>query len=162
MDEYAIIEQMGHRRFGARIREVDFCGVKLLEATTLTEPPLTQRIHPQSLYALTGCTEEQARSACGRWSLPSDLQRMLPEPVAEQPPPEPAEERNTIELVFAPEVQDDDLQEAVSLLSDLLSDERDKPAYTLAAAIVQQLRDALGTPARSLNDDDDSTDMEIF
>lgn len=90
MDEYAIIEQMGHRRFGARIREVDFCGVKPLEATTLTEPPLTQRIHPQSLYALTGCTEEQARSACGRWSLPSDLKRMLPEP--EEPSKPPAEE----------------------------------------------------------------------
>lgn len=62
-DVFAIVEQMGHRRFGARIREVTRFGAPCMEATVLTTPEVTTYVFPASLFAVTVCTEEQARKA---------------------------------------------------------------------------------------------------
>ena len=66
MEGFAIIEQMGHKRLVGRVSEAEVCGVKMLRVETLTEPPEVQIVHPQTFYAITPCTEEQARRA-GEW-----------------------------------------------------------------------------------------------
>lgn len=76
--KFAIVEQMGHRRFGAEVREVEFCGAKLLECVLVTEPPIVLQIHPQSLYAITTCSEDQARKVNTPWGLPSEVRALLP------------------------------------------------------------------------------------
>jgi hypothetical protein len=60
---FAIVEQMGHRRFGARIKEVTRFGAKCMEATVLGPKPITTYVFGHSLFAVTLCTEEQARRA---------------------------------------------------------------------------------------------------
>jgi len=60
---FAIVEQMGHRRFGARIREVTRFGAACMEATVLSDPPVVTLVMPSSLFAVTFCTEAQARAA---------------------------------------------------------------------------------------------------
>lgn len=60
---FAIVEQMGHRRFGARIREVTRFGAACMEATVLSEPPVVTLVMPASIFAVTFCTEAQARAA---------------------------------------------------------------------------------------------------
>ena len=61
---YAIVEQMGHRRFGARVRDVTRFGAACMEATVLlpSGEALTY-VYPSSLFAVTVCTEAQARAA---------------------------------------------------------------------------------------------------
>jgi hypothetical protein len=81
MDGFAIVELMGHRRFGARVSEVEVCGVKMLRAVVCAEPPLEQLVHPQAFYAITPCTEEQAKAANTRWVL-EGLRPALPAPSA--------------------------------------------------------------------------------
>lgn len=61
--EYAIVELMGHQRFGAKIQEAELLGIKMLRCEVLTNPPYERDVHPQSLYAITRCTEERARFA---------------------------------------------------------------------------------------------------
>lgn len=60
---FAIVEQMGHRRFGARIREVTRFGAVCMEATVLSDPPVVTLVMAGSLFAVTLCTEAQARAA---------------------------------------------------------------------------------------------------
>lgn len=65
---YAIVELMGHRRFGARVTNAELAGAKVLRCEVLAfvegRPPLlVQHVHPQALYAITECTEAQARAA---------------------------------------------------------------------------------------------------
>lgn len=62
---HAIVEQMGHRRFGARIREVTRFGATCMEATALMPGgrEVVTYVFPSSLFAVTECTEEQARKA---------------------------------------------------------------------------------------------------
>jgi len=62
-DTFAIVEQMGHRRFGAKVREVTRFGDACMEATVLSEPPVVTLVMPSSLFAVTFCTEAQARAA---------------------------------------------------------------------------------------------------
>jgi hypothetical protein len=77
---FAIVELMGHRRFGAKVSTVEEFGVKLMRAEVL-EPVdgavVVQLIHPQAVYAVTLCTEAQARGLNTRWALQSALP-MLP------------------------------------------------------------------------------------
>lgn len=91
MDQYAIVELMGHRRFGARIAEVEQFGGKLMRAEILTAgDPVVQLISPSAIYAITQCTEAQARSVNTKWTLQSAVP-MLP---AEVPgASEPIDER---------------------------------------------------------------------
>lgn len=65
---FAIVERMGHRRFGARVREVMRFGAACMEATVLTSPPMVTLVMPSSLFAVTFCTEEQARAANTRYT----------------------------------------------------------------------------------------------
>ena len=60
---FAIVEQMGHRRFGARVREVTRFGAACMEATVLSDPPVVTLVMPASIFAVTFCTEAQARAA---------------------------------------------------------------------------------------------------
>lgn len=61
---FAIVEQMGHRRFGARVRDVTRFGAACMEAVVLLPgEELTTYVFPSSLLAVTVCTEAQARAA---------------------------------------------------------------------------------------------------
>lgn len=62
---FAIVEQMGHRRFGARVRDVTRFGAACMEAVVLLpgEREMLTYVFPSSLFAVTVCTEEQARRA---------------------------------------------------------------------------------------------------
>lgn len=75
---YAIVEVMGHRRFGARIVKTRYCGVKMLRCEILCEPPITQYVKPEMLFALTPCTEAQAREVNTRWKLAEAVPFALP------------------------------------------------------------------------------------
>jgi hypothetical protein len=86
---FAIVEQMGQRRFGAHVEEADVLGEKMLKCTTLLEagsgaPPIVTYVHPKSLYAFSPCTEAQARRANVGWGsyVPPEL-RALPAGAAE-------------------------------------------------------------------------------
>lgn len=101
--KFAIVEQMGHRRFGAEVREVEFCGAKLLECVLVTEPPIVLQIHPQSLYAITQCSEDQARKVNTPWGLPSEVRALLPSPEPEPVPVmvrRPTFEHDPLDLTF--------------------------------------------------------------
>jgi len=62
--QFAIVELMGHQRFGAKVRESELCGTKLLHCEVLTDPPYEREVHPQAIYAINRCTEERARLEC--------------------------------------------------------------------------------------------------
>lgn len=66
--QFAVVELMGHRKFGAEITEVERFGGKFLQARILG-PDVVQIVHPQALYAVTACTEEQARRVNTEWVL---------------------------------------------------------------------------------------------
>lgn len=59
---YALVEQMGYRRVYGTVAEVTFCERPMLEVTSL-ETGATQLLSPESLYALTWLTKEQAERA---------------------------------------------------------------------------------------------------
>lgn len=81
-DQFAIVEMMGHRRFGARVTEVERFGAKCMRAEILSEgPTVEQYVFPGSIYAVTMCTEPQARAVNTKWSLQSAVP-MLPAEVA--------------------------------------------------------------------------------
>jgi hypothetical protein len=78
--EFAIVELMGHRKFGARVTEVERFGAKMLRAEILTPAgEIVQTVHPQAIYAVTDCTEAQARALNAPWVVQSAVP-MLPEP----------------------------------------------------------------------------------
>lgn len=66
--QFAVVELMGHRKFGAEITEVERFGGKFLQARVLG-PDVVQIVHPQAIYAVTACTEEQARRVNTEWVL---------------------------------------------------------------------------------------------
>lgn len=66
--QFAVVELMGHRKFGAEITEVERFGAKFLQARILG-PDVVQLVHPQAIYAVTACTEEQARRVNTEWVL---------------------------------------------------------------------------------------------
>jgi hypothetical protein len=68
-EQFAVVELMGHRRFGAQVTEVDRFGIKMMRAEIQVDPPIVQFVHPQSIYALTVCTVEQARAVNDRFML---------------------------------------------------------------------------------------------
>jgi hypothetical protein len=72
MDQFAIVEMMGHRRFGARVSEVEQFGAKMMRAEILVPnaDPVIQFVSPSSLYAVTLCDEATARKQNNdAWSL---------------------------------------------------------------------------------------------
>lgn len=88
MNGFAIVEQMGHRKFGARIEEADVAGVRMLRCTILrADAEIVTVVHPQSLFALTPSTEDQARKANAGWGsyAPPEV-RELPASAAEPVP----------------------------------------------------------------------------
>lgn len=81
---FAIVEQMGHVRFGARCVEENFAGASMLKCEVLAPEEgvlAVRRINGSSLYAFTECDEATARAANkNRWevsravpSLPSSV-----------------------------------------------------------------------------------------
>lgn len=63
LEGFAIVETMGHRRTVGKVSQVDLLGSKALRVETLDDPPQVQLIFPSALYAVTPCTEEQAKLA---------------------------------------------------------------------------------------------------
>ncbi len=95
--EVMIVEMMGHRRFGAKVAEIERFGGKFLRAEVLTDPPFVHIVAPTSLFALTPCTEAQARSACTSWIVPDELRParvalLTAGPDSDPPDPEEDEE----------------------------------------------------------------------
>lgn len=71
---FAIVEQMGHVRFGARCVEENFAGASMLKCEVLAPDGAgvlaVRRIGGASLYAVTECDEATARAANkNRWEL---------------------------------------------------------------------------------------------
>jgi len=77
-DQFAIVELMGHRRFGAKVSEVERFGIKMMRAEIQVDPPIVQFVHPQSVYCLTVCTVEQARHANDRYALEQAVPMTIP------------------------------------------------------------------------------------
>jgi hypothetical protein len=70
MDEWCLVELMGHRRHAARVREVEIAGAGMLR---LDEPGLdgtpgrTLHVSPSSVYALHPTTEEMVERMARTW-----------------------------------------------------------------------------------------------
>ena len=62
-DDWAVLELMGHRRLGGRVREVTLAGGAFLriDVPGNETPPFTQFYPPGSVYCLTPTTEESPR-----------------------------------------------------------------------------------------------------
>lgn len=76
MSQHYIVEQMGHRRFGALVTETEIAGVKMLRCEVLgpVAPAVSMVtvIHPNTVFALTECDETAARRA-NRYGTPVTL-----------------------------------------------------------------------------------------
>lgn len=91
LDEWMVVELMGHRRLAGRVREVQIAGAGFLRLdipATDGHGPETQFVAPSSVYALHPTTEDIATRAAAhfrpapvsRWELEAKPQpRMLPE-----------------------------------------------------------------------------------
>jgi hypothetical protein len=87
-DEWAILELMGHRRLGGRVREVQIGGAGFLRIDVPgdgAEVYVTQFYPPSSVYAITPVSEEVARLVA-RNNRPQPIQRW------ELPAPKPADD----------------------------------------------------------------------
>lgn len=86
-ERFAIVELMGHRRFGARISEADEFGRKFLRAEIpVGSAWVEQLINPDSVYALTTCDESAARAQNNdTWTLRQSVPG-LPEHATENHP----------------------------------------------------------------------------
>lgn len=64
-DQFCILEVVGHRRLGGRVRAVSIGGIPLLQIDVFRAdgPPVTQYYGAASIFALTLSTEEAARVA---------------------------------------------------------------------------------------------------
>ena len=78
MDRYAIVELMGHKRFGARVSEVECFGAKLMRAEVCGQRPdefvSEQLVAAGALYRVTFVTEAAARAH----NTPFQVQTALP------------------------------------------------------------------------------------
>lgn len=72
-DGWYLVEQMGHKRLPGYLRQVTIAGAGLLRVDVPSDPPVTQIIHPSTLYALTPIDEALARALAARYK---------PEPVS--------------------------------------------------------------------------------
>lgn len=103
----AIIEKMGHQKFGAMAAQREFMGSKSLHVVSFTEPSFEQDItNPASLYGVTYCTEAQARAASKRSSyggayVPEEMRLALPAPRAKLSGTEVNEDETEAEIVSA-------------------------------------------------------------
>lgn len=83
---WAVCELMGHRVTAGRVREVEYCGAKMLRIDTpgpAGDTVVTQYYSGGSIYCLTPCTEEVARKALRRtYELPPAVRLALPAPAA--------------------------------------------------------------------------------
>ena len=65
VEEWVVLELMGHRKFAGRISEAQRFGVALAKLEVFSgdeeQPSFVQEYHPQAIYCLTPCTEELAR-----------------------------------------------------------------------------------------------------
>lgn len=70
-DQFAILEIVGHRRLGGRVREATIGGIPLIRIDAFRDGagPVTQYYGPSAIFCLTPATEEAARMA-GRFEAP--------------------------------------------------------------------------------------------
>jgi hypothetical protein len=90
--KYFIVEQMGHRRFGASVIEVEIAGAKMLRCEVLNsagdKAPLgVYTIRAETLFGLLETTEDTARLVNRRetYSITSFLALPAPERIFEDP-----------------------------------------------------------------------------
>jgi len=82
-DEWAVLELMGHRRLGARVREQQIAGAAFLRVDvpdTTRQPAFTQYYPPSAVYCITPTTEEIARAVAERHAEPPVQRYELPAP----------------------------------------------------------------------------------
>jgi hypothetical protein len=72
---WAVIEIMGHQRCAGLVSEALIGGAPLLRVDIPSEPPLTQFYGGQAIFRLTPVSEEIARAAAKRWSVPEPVSR---------------------------------------------------------------------------------------
>ena len=75
---FAIVEQNGHRRFGARVTNTLLAGVPMLNCEVVGDKPFTTVVAPGSLFAMTPCSEAAARLANEHGWRPMEMLRALP------------------------------------------------------------------------------------
>ena len=86
---WAIIELMGHVRYGGLVSKDNQFGTAMLrlEVPQVDGSFVSQLINPQSLYRVTICAEELARAAASqgesRPMTPWEVRHLLPEPKPE-------------------------------------------------------------------------------
>lgn len=64
---WLLVEQLGHKRLAGWVREMTVAGVGMLRVDVPGDPPVTQFIHPSTLYALTPIDEALARQLAVRF-----------------------------------------------------------------------------------------------
>jgi hypothetical protein len=97
---------MGHRRFGARVTEVEQFGQKFLRAEVLGGESgiiAEQLVHPQSIYAVTKCSESQARMLNTPWRIQDAVPTLALDAEASRPV------RATVQDADVEDEHDDDL-----------------------------------------------------
>ncbi|MFI9558844.1 hypothetical protein [Nonomuraea endophytica] len=76
-DEWCVVELLGHRRLGARVREATIAGASFLRLdvpATTGAAAMTQYVSPSSVYALTPTSEELA-TALAEHTRPAPVSR---------------------------------------------------------------------------------------
>jgi hypothetical protein len=74
--QYAIVETKGNRTYGARVSEVERFGIKMVRLEVLAKRPFIQDVHPQLLYTISPCDEEDARRTSQGVIGPQDLREL--------------------------------------------------------------------------------------
>lgn len=64
---WLLVEQLGHKRLAGYVSEMTVAGVGMLRVDVPGDPPVTQLIHPSTLYALTPIDEALARQLAVRF-----------------------------------------------------------------------------------------------
>jgi hypothetical protein len=59
---WAVVEMLGHRQIIGLLSEETVAGATMLRVDTPSDPPKAVLVSAASLYAITPCTEEQARA----------------------------------------------------------------------------------------------------
>lgn len=84
LDEWAIVELMGHRRLAGHVSEQEIAGQAFLRLDVPADPPVTQFYSASAVYCITPTTEEIAR-AVGARTAPAPVHRFELEAARAEP-----------------------------------------------------------------------------
>jgi hypothetical protein len=106
-DGWYLVEQMGHKRLAGYVREITLAGAGLLRVDVPSEPPMTQLIHPSTLYCLTPIDEALARRLAERYR-PEPVSRYEMAALPPAPPVEAMLADDEVPAWYGDENDDDD------------------------------------------------------